>query len=365
MEEVRDDHRQGQLPAPVLPGDVEQLLLAQIPQLALPEPRGPLGQHRGVPDGVGVVLQDLGRGLAGRHPVVESRCGVRDPAGAVLGELHAPDRRIVPQESVSAAGQVEGDRHLGIALNEVEHEPLVIQPPVRVLPQPVDPLPGVGAEPLVDLVQARALPVEDVRTRPPEVLTILGQELPAVVSAQEAEHDRRLAVPGVQAGLNGEAADDEADDVPVPDGRRTVARLGRGLQRSGVRGRDGVRRAAHADRVAPPLLDAHHLMRVPDLEAMINSDVFQHMNSFLSCIQMNSINSHEYGRTVFDGDFPATPRTLGSPAARPLGSPGGSPLRAVSAFRTSPRLPSRRRPRTSAPRPAGSRRAARPWSPSP
>ena len=57
-------------------------------------------------------------------------------------------------------------------------------------------------------------------------------------------------------------------------------------------------------------------MRVPDLEAMINSDVFQHMNSFLSCIQMNSINSHEYGRTVFDGDFPATPRPLGRSAAR-------------------------------------------------
>ena len=109
-----------------------------------------------MPDGVGVVLQDLGRGLAGRHPVVESRCGVRDPAGAVLGELHAPDRRIVPQESVSAAGQVEGDRHLGIALDKIEHEPLVIQAPVRVLPQPVDPLSGVGAEPLVDLVQARA-----------------------------------------------------------------------------------------------------------------------------------------------------------------------------------------------------------------
>ena len=49
---------------------------------------------------------------------------------------------------------------------------------------------------------------------------------------------------------------------------------------------------------------------------MINSDVFQHMNSFLSCIQMNSINSHEYGRTVFDGDFPATPRQPSRSAAR-------------------------------------------------
>ena len=283
MEEVRDDHRQGQLPTAVLPDDVEQLLLVQVPQLALPEPGGPLGKNRRMTYGVGVALQDVGRRRPGRHPVVEPWRGIGDPARGVLGELHAPDRRAVPQEPVAAAGQVEGDRHLGVALDEVEHDPLVVQAPVRVLPQPEDPLPGVGAEPLVDLVQARALPVEDVRARPPEVLPLLGQELAAVAGAQEAEHDRRLAVPGVQAGLDSEVPDDEADGPPVltvPARGRAVARLGRGLQRSDVRGRDGVLRAAHPHRVAAPLLDAHHLVGVPDLESVINSDVFQHMNSF-------------------------------------------------------------------------------------
>lgn len=278
MEEVRHDHGQRQTTALVLAGNIKNLLLAEVAQLALPEARGPLRQLRGVPDGVSVVRHDLGRVLTRSDPVVQARRGIRNPARGIVGELHATDRGVVPQEAVTTVGQVEGDVDLGVALNKVDHQAFVVQAPVLVLAQAVDALSLVGLELLVDLVQARALTVEHVGTGPPEVLALLGQQLSAVRAAQELQHDSRLAVARVQASTHGQIADDEADtSVLLLRGADRGQALRPLLQRADVTGRDLVLRGANTYRIRPPLFHTQHLVLVPNLKAVLDCCVLQHM----------------------------------------------------------------------------------------
>ena len=74
---------------------------------------------------VRVLERDLA-GRAGRHPVVDLLGAVRDPPRRRLRELDTSDGGVVPQEPIAAAGDHERDRDLGVALNQVKDDPLLV-----------------------------------------------------------------------------------------------------------------------------------------------------------------------------------------------------------------------------------------------
>ena len=82
----------------------------------------------------------------GRHPVVDLPGCVRGPPRAVGTQLDAADPRHVPQEPVASAGKSERHRDLGIALDEVDDGPFLVQQAVLVLTEPVEALRRVGVE---------------------------------------------------------------------------------------------------------------------------------------------------------------------------------------------------------------------------
>ena len=152
----------------VLPGHLEQLLLGAVAELGLPETGRPLGQKGGVAGHVGVTGGDLGRG-AGRDPVVDLAGAVRDPAGGAGPELNPAHGRVVPEQAVAPAGDDKGHGDLGVALDQVDHEALLVQPAVGVLAEAEKPLALVGGEALFEALVAVAPGGEIARPRPPEV----------------------------------------------------------------------------------------------------------------------------------------------------------------------------------------------------
>ena len=146
VEVVADDHRERQAAALVLAGDLEQLVLVPVAQLGLPETGGPLRQHGGQPRCPRIAADDVGRRRARRHPVVDLPGCVCGPPRAVGAQLDAADPRHVPQEPIASAGKSERHRDLGIALDEVDDGPLLVQQAVLVLAEPVQALRRVGVE---------------------------------------------------------------------------------------------------------------------------------------------------------------------------------------------------------------------------
>ncbi len=195
VEEVGDDHRQRQTPAPVLAHDLEQLLLAAVAQFALPEAAGPARQPGRVTGGIGVASQDL-RGRAGGDEVVDGARLRGGPAGDVGREFDPAHCRVVPQEAVSAVAHDERDGHLGVALDEIERQALVVEPAVGALAHAVEALTVVRLELLVNLPAAGSVAIEHARAGPPEMLAFLGQQLlarsPSAGSGPAGAGSRRL-----------------------------------------------------------------------------------------------------------------------------------------------------------------------------
>ena len=146
MQEVDHQHRQRQAEALELTGRGEELLLRLVPQLALPEARGPVGELRGVPGGVGVVGQDVGVGVAGGDVVVHLAAAIGDPAGAVDAELGPAERGVVPQEPVAFTGDDEGHDGLHVPLVEVDHLTLEVEVVGGVLAHAVEAFAVFGGE---------------------------------------------------------------------------------------------------------------------------------------------------------------------------------------------------------------------------
>src|SRR5690606_37895825 len=65
-----------------------------------------------------------------------------------------------PQEAVAPVGHQEGDRDFRVALVQLDYAPLLIEPPVLVLPQPIEALAVLRAEPRFDLEQATVAGLE-------------------------------------------------------------------------------------------------------------------------------------------------------------------------------------------------------------
>ena len=146
VEEVSDDDVQRHTTPVVLAGDVEQLLLVPVPQLALPVAEAVLRHHRGVPGRGRIGAADLGRGGPGGDPVVELLRGLRRPLRAVGRERSSSDRRVVPEEAVAEARHHERDAGLRVAMGQLERAALEVQDVLLVLPHPVQLLHRAGFE---------------------------------------------------------------------------------------------------------------------------------------------------------------------------------------------------------------------------
>ena len=125
--------------------------------------------------------------MPGGDPVVDLAGAVGDPAGGGGPELDTPDGRVVPEEAIAAARHEEGDAHLGVALHQVEHDALLVQPAVGVLAQAEEPLALIGGEALLDVLIAVAGGGEVAGAWPPEVDRLLGEQLVAGVALHEAD----------------------------------------------------------------------------------------------------------------------------------------------------------------------------------
>ena len=187
VEVVGHDDRERQ-PAPlVLPGHAEQLVLVPVAELALPEAGRPVREH-GRPSGhAGVPAQHV-RGLVrGGDPVVPLAGGLADPPRGRRAQLDPADPRVVPQEAVTQAGHEERDGHLGVALDELDHGALLVQPAVLVLAEAVTALAVVRLEHRLVVVHAAAGGAVPARRGAGEVLLGLDQQLGAVGGAQKAQ----------------------------------------------------------------------------------------------------------------------------------------------------------------------------------
>jgi hypothetical protein len=262
VEEVADDGVQRQ-PAPgVLAGDAEELLLGAVAQLALPEAGGPLRQHGGVPGGRRVAPHGL-RGPPGRDPVVDLPGAVGHPARAVPGQLHPPDRGVVPQKRVAPVGGQHRDGDLGVALHQVEDGALLVQQAVLVLAEPVQPLALVRREALLQAVVAVAGGGVEAGARPPEVGSLLCQQLRPGVGAQEADQALGVHLGGDRA--DGEGRQARADlDGDGPGRRRLVQ------QRPRQPGQHGpAEPRPHPYGVGPPRLDEHRFLAAAPLQRAV------------------------------------------------------------------------------------------------
>ncbi len=186
----------------------EKLLLRLVAQLALPEPGRPVGERRGVPGGVGVVLHDLGVGVPGGDEVVDLPAAVGHPARPVVAELDPAQRRVVPQESVALAGDDEGHHGLDVPLVEVDHAALQVEAAGRVLAHAVEALAVARGQVQLGVEQPVARRPESARAGivGPDAVIVLAQDgdlfalaVPeelqvALLRVDVAEADRDLAV---------------------------------------------------------------------------------------------------------------------------------------------------------------------------
>ena len=186
VDEVGDDHGQGQAAALVFARDFHEFFLAGVAQFRLPQSQCPLRDAGRVTDGVGVGLEDFLGGIAHAHPVVDPLAALGDPAGAFFGEFDAADGGVVPQETVTLVGEDEGNGHFAVSLDEVGDDSLVVEEIVGVLAHSVEAFAGVGGEALVDFVSAET-GVDSVGARPPEVLGGFAQDGFAVLLEVEEE----------------------------------------------------------------------------------------------------------------------------------------------------------------------------------
>ena len=186
VDEVGDDHGQGQAAALVLACDIHEFFLADVAQFRLPQAQCPLGDAGRVTDCVGVGLEDFLGGIAHAHPVVDPLAALGDPAGAFFGEFDAADGGVVPQETVALVGEDEGNGHFAVSLDEVGDDSFVVEEIVGVLAHSVEAFAGVGGEALVDFVSAET-GVDSVGAWPPEVLGGFAQDGFAVLLEVEKE----------------------------------------------------------------------------------------------------------------------------------------------------------------------------------
>ena len=147
MEEIHHDNADGQSPALILPGHLQQLLLGLVAELALPVAHGEFRHHGHLAGGVRVGLLDLGGGIPGGDPVVQLLGGEGLPGGDVFAEIHPSNGGVVPQEAIAQGTEEEGNAGLGIPLRQLQVGTLQIQEGLLILAHAVELFLGIGDKP--------------------------------------------------------------------------------------------------------------------------------------------------------------------------------------------------------------------------
>ena len=147
----------------VLSGNFQQLLLIPVSQLALPEAKAVFRHGGRVTHRVGVLLFDLGRGVARADPVVHLLGGVGDPFHQVLAEGGLADGRIVPKEAVALVGQHKGHAGLRVAVRKLQGRVLYVQHVLLILAHAVELFRVICGKAHGQLVVARDVGLEEAR----------------------------------------------------------------------------------------------------------------------------------------------------------------------------------------------------------
>src|SRR5258708_17656517 len=118
----------------------------EIAELRMPEAEWQCGKLRGVTRGIGIVFHNFGGSRTNGDPVIELWRRFSHPPCAVVAEFDTADPRVVPEKAIPPTGEQEGNRDLGIALDQVNGAALLIQSSMLVLSEPVEPFIIVSTE---------------------------------------------------------------------------------------------------------------------------------------------------------------------------------------------------------------------------
>ena len=155
----------GQAAAFVFARDGEQFVLRPVAELALPETRRPLRQHRRMTGQIRVTLHDAGVAITGHHHVINQPRGVGHPARLRAAQLDAAHAGIVPEQTVAAAGNEKRNGNLRIAMRQLEHAAFLIQQSVPPLAEAVNALAVKRREAGLGMKQIAANRFERARRR--------------------------------------------------------------------------------------------------------------------------------------------------------------------------------------------------------
>ena len=186
VEVVGDDDRQGQPTPLVFTGDAQELVLGLVAELALPEARGPLGEHRRAPGRLAVLAEQVRGIVGGGYPVIPLPGGLGYPSSHRDAQLDPADPRVVPEQAVPEVRDEERDADLGVALHELDDGALLVEQAMLVLAEPVEALTVPGVEQHLEVV--RTTPGRGVPPgrRPGEVRRRLREQL-AAIGAEETQ----------------------------------------------------------------------------------------------------------------------------------------------------------------------------------
>ena len=130
----------------VLPCHVQKYVLRLVAALALPESRRPLGHHGAVAGEVCVCFHYVLGRVADKNYEVRLICAVRNPHGVVKCRFASSGSGVVPKESVSQRGIVEGDDRLCVVVNKLGRCALAVERILLLLTESVNVLAVVCVE---------------------------------------------------------------------------------------------------------------------------------------------------------------------------------------------------------------------------
>ena len=133
VEEIHNDGVHGK-PAPlVFTRHCQEFILSAVAQLALPVSQTEFRHSRRSSGCRGVVLGYLRRSVSGGYEVIKVTRRSCIPFRLVSAERRRSNRRIVPEETVAAAGNVKRNACLGIPVAKLQHGALLVQMAVLIL----------------------------------------------------------------------------------------------------------------------------------------------------------------------------------------------------------------------------------------
>jgi hypothetical protein len=168
---------------------------------------------------------------------------------------------MVPQEPVPQAGHQERDGNLGVALDQLDHRALLIEPAVLVLAEPVEPLAVPRIKQHFGVMEPGTPPGRGVPSlrRTGEVRRHFGQQFGTVAGAHKPQ-------PAAGGDPGGQPAIDDLGQVRRNVGPRVSVGRRREQRPRQVVADFPLDRAADPEAIRPPRLDPHGLIASPPLD---------------------------------------------------------------------------------------------------